>query len=252
MGYNYAISDSANLTLKNKATGNIELYTPYANKTSLEFSSDQVYANAKGSRAVRFDYNKQGTMNAEFEVFDLRWLSILLGGSWKTGADTQWVREVLTINASNTADLTDEPTVGSLALFTLETDLLAHKTEQTVGTPATNEDEYSIATKTVTFNATSCPENTKVVAYYYKASTATTEVFEIKTVDFPVAYEIIGQTMMTRKDNGVTEYIEFNCPNAKPQGAATVTMEAGGVTTLSAVFDLFGDASDNMCVIKNL
>jgi len=252
MGFNYAISDAANLTVIDKATSNILLYTPYANQTSLEFSSEQVYANAKGARAVRFDYNKQGTMTAEFEVFDLKWLSILLGGSWATGADTEWVREVLTVDGSQEATLTDAPTAGSLVIFLLEADLLAHGTEQTVGTPATNPDEYSIVTQTLTMNATSCPEGTQIVAYYYKASAATTEKFEIKFDDYPTSVEIIGQTMMARKDTGVTEYVEFNCPNAKAQGNATITMEAGGVTSLSAVFDLFQDENNNMCVIKNL
>lgn len=68
MGFNYAISDSANFYLKEKKTGQIALYTKYANSTSTEFTSEQIYANAKGTRAVRFDYNKQGTMTVALEV----------------------------------------------------------------------------------------------------------------------------------------------------------------------------------------
>ncbi len=186
MSFNYAISDAANLTLKENSTKNIVLYTPYANTTNMEFSSEQVYAMAKGSRAVRFDYNKTGQLVCELEVFDLKWISILLGGAWATGAVEIAKREVLTVSGTNTVTLASTPTTGSLAVFKLKADNLSHDVEQTAGTPASNPNEYSISTDTITFNSTSCPENTKVVVYYLVDSEATAETIEIKSTDFPV------------------------------------------------------------------
>ena len=250
---NYAIADSANFRLKEKATSNIVLYTPYANQTNMEFTTEQVYAMAKGSRAVRFDYSKQGQLVCELEVFDLKWISIILGGAWSTGSVDNAKREVLTVSASNTATLAATPTVGSLAVFKLKADNISHDTEQTAGTPATNPDEYSIATDTITFSSASCPEGTKVVVYYLIASAITAETIEIKSSEFPVSYEIIGDTMMARKHDGVTEYVQFTCPNAKPLGNLTLSMNAtGSVTNLSATFDLFPDENDNMVVITKL
>jgi len=252
MSFNYAISDSANLRLREKSSGNIVLYTPYANNTTSEFSSEQVYANAKGARAVRFDYNKQGKLTCEFEVFDLRWISILLGGSWKDGSVSLNVREVLTANASHTLTLTEAPLPGSLAVFKLKSDKLSHDQEQVLAENTTAENTYTMADKVITLNSTTGTEGEVFVVYYLKASDATSETIHIKTNDYPVSYEVVGDTMMVRKHDGVTEFIQFTCPNAKPQGALTLTMQAGGVTSLSAVFDLFGDENDDMMVITKL
>ena len=193
MGFNYAIADAANLRLKEKSTGNIVLSTPYANTTTAEFSSEQVYANAKGSRAVRFDYNKQGKLTCEFEVFDLKWISILLGGAWSTGVVDIAQKDVLSASATNTITLTGTPNASSLAIFKLQADNIGHDAEQTVGTPGTTPNTYSISGTTVTLNATTAPEGTKFVCYYLKDSAATAETLNIKTTEFPISYEIIGE-----------------------------------------------------------
>lgn len=252
MSFNYSFSDSANLTIKSNTTNNIVLYTPYANDTSLEFSSDQVYANAKGARAVRFDHNKQGKLTTELEVFDLQWISILLGGSWAEGVVDISGRDSLTASATNTIELSATPKTGSLVIFSLKADNIAHKTKQTVGTPATNVDEYSISDTTVTLNSTTAPEGTAFVAYYLKDSESTAETIHIKTNEFPVSYEITGDAMMARKHDNVIEYVQYTLPNAKPLGNITLSLKAGSVTSLSAVFDLFGDENNDMAVITKL
>jgi len=252
MGFNYAIADAANLRLKEKSTGNIVLSTPYANTTTAEFSSEQVYANAKGSRAVRFDYNKQGKLTCEFEVFDLKWISILLGGAWSTGVVDIAQKDVLSASATNTITLTGTPNASSLAIFKLQADNIGHDAEQTVGTPGTTPNTYSISGTTVTLNATTAPEGTKFVCYYLKDSAATAETLNIKSTEFPVSYEVIGDTMMARKYDGVTEFVQFKCPNAKPLGNITITMQASGVTNISAVFDLFPNEDNDMMILTKL
>lgn len=251
MGFNYAISDSANFHLKNNETKQIELYTKYANSTTAEFTSEQVYALAKGSRAVRFDYNKQGTLNVSLQCFDLKWISILLGGTWNKGAESIAQRDVLIADATNQITLTASPETGSLVIYKLAEDNIGHLEEQTEGDP-TNENEYSIAGDVITLNTTTAPEGAKFVAYYLKDSDVTAETIHIKTDEYPVSYEIFGKTMLKRKDNNTIEYIKFRCPNAIPQGQMTFTMEAGGVTTVEANFDLFGDSNDDMMVITKI
>ena len=249
---NYAIADSANLRLKNKTTGNIDLYTPYANNTSTEFTSQQLYANAKGTRSVRFDYDKQGKLNCEFEVFDLKWISILLGGTWAAGVTNIAQRDVLYASAANKITLSATPKAGSLAIFKLKADKVGHDQPQVLGTPASEPNSYSISLLEVTLNATTAPTGTAFVAYYLKDSAATAETISIKSSEYPVSYEVIGDTMMTRKHDGVTEYIQFNCPNAKPLGNLTITMQKTGATNISAIFDLFPDENDSMMTITKL
>ena len=252
MSFNYAISDSANLRIREKSTGNIVLYTPYANNTSAEFTSEQVYANAKGARAVRFDHNKQGQLMCEFEVFDLKWIAILLGGSWSTGVVSVAQRDVLTASGTNTITLTGTPKSGSLAIFKLKADNLEHDVEQVLTTATLAANKYTITGSVVSLFADSAPAGTKFVAYYLKDSASTAETISIKTDEYPVSYEVIGDTMMARKHDGVTEFIQFKCPNSKPLGNLTLTMQKGGVTNLSATFDLFGDENNDMMVLTKL
>lgn len=266
MGFNYAISDAANLTLIDNKSKNIVLYTKYANQTNLEFTSDQIYAMAKGVRAVRFDHNKAATMNCEFEVFDLKWLSVLLGGSWKKATDLAVREEIVIAGVEDVPTLTDiklsgEPVAGSLSIFKLLEDGVGHGDELPVkstgeGAPLVyyeiTDNKISI-TDDITTPTIAIGD--KFVAYYIKeldSSTTAAEVIEIKTDEYPVAYTIIGDTMMKQKHSNVMEYIQFKCGNATPRGAVTLTMQAGGVTTLSAVFDLMGDADNNFVTITKL
>ena len=56
----YALKDCANLRVESASTGKVALYVNYAKTTSLEFSSDQVFAMNKNVKAVRFDSNREG------------------------------------------------------------------------------------------------------------------------------------------------------------------------------------------------
>ncbi len=250
-----AISDAANLTLINNTTGNVELYTPYANKTNIEFSSEQIYALAKGVRAVRFDYGKTGKLDCEFEVFELKFISILLGGAWTKGKYEYAIRETQTVSSTNTITLDNTPKTDSLAIFKVnKDDMYVHDEEQTayIGTDDIPVNKYKIADKVVTFNATSCPKDTKVVAYYLLDTVKDTERLEIKEDEYPDSYTVIGDAMLARKADGVKEFIQFKCGNAKPLGQLTLTLEAGGVTNLVATFDLMADGYGNFMTITKI
>jgi len=250
----HAISDAANLTLIDNTTGTVVLYTPYANKTSIEFTSEQVYAHAKGVRAVRFDHGKSGKLDCEFEVFELKFISVLLGGSWTPGKVDIATREFFTVDTTPAIVLGADPKDKSLALFKLKADEIAHEMELVLDTAdeGVAEGKYKISGKNITLNATTCPKGTLIAAYYMKDSLVTAERLAIKADEYPVSYTVIGDTMMKQKHTGVNEYIQFQCNNSKPLGQLTFTLEAGGVTNIVATFDLFGDASNNLMTITKL
>jgi hypothetical protein len=202
----------------------------------------------KGVRAIRWDKNREGTLKLTAEIFDLKWLSILLGSDVVTGATGVAVREVLTVASSKVA-VKDAPKAGSIAVFTLEADLMTHKKEQTAGTPVTTPDTYSIASKDITLNATSCPDGTKVAVYYLMDSTATAKKFEVKIDKYPVNYEIYLKTYI-RDTDGVDRFLQVQVPNCKPKSTASISMTADNPTTLNMEFDLFADASNNMAIFS--
>ncbi|REK76307.1 hypothetical protein [Paenibacillus paeoniae] len=245
---NYGIKDAANLTIRKKSDKGIFLYTPYANVTTNEWTSDQVYANVKGSRAIRWDNNKQGKLTVSLEVFDLKWLAMLAGADWSKGKTDMFVRKELTADAANSITLPSTPKAGSVSIFQLLDDKVTHAEEQLVGDPTQNENEYSLTGQKITLNAATAPENAVFVVYYQAETAVTAKTLEIKANKHPEAFEIIGDTFIRPKDGGEDEFVQMFYPNARPVSNFTITMDSGNVTNLEIVFDLFPDADQNLAV----
>lgn len=237
---NYGIKDAANLTVINKSTGKVFLYTPYANTTTNEWTSSQTYANAKGSRAIRWDHDKQSTLVVNMEVFDLKWLAMLAGSNWETGAADIFKREVL-VASSGKLTLAAAPKAGSLSVYKLAVDNVSHGDEQLPGTPATDEDTYSISAQELTLNAASAPDGAKFVVYYQTASAATASKISFKAEKYPESYEIIADAMIRSKETGVDEYVQMRFGNTRPIPNFTITMDAANVSSLEITFDVFAD-----------
>lgn len=240
----FAIKDSANLSLQSKATGKPVLYADYATQTVNEWTSDRVYAMSKSTRAVAFDSNKQSTLVVSMEIFDLKWLAILCGQDFVTGATSVFKRDVLTVDATNKASVTETPLGSSMTVFKLESDMLTHGVEQTVGTPATTVNTYSITAQELTFNATSCPTGTKVVVYYAYTSEATSKKLTFSSVKFPENYTIVSDTMIRDLD-GIDKFVQLTYLNVKPQPNFTLTLSATDIATLEITFDVLKDSSSD-------
>lgn len=240
----YGIKDAANLTIKSNTTNKVVLYTDYCNDTSIDFTSDTVYAMKKGVKVIGWDANREASLKTSMQVFDLAWVAMLMGSEMATGVTELNKREVLTVTSAS-ATLTDTPKSGSLSIFKLDSDGITQLTEQTVGTPASQINTYSIATRTLTFNATTWATDGKIVAYYLLDSAATARSFTVKSNTFPSGYSIIGNTTI-RSDSNVDKVIEFQLPNVKPKSNMSLTFSSDDVTTLEIEWDIFANTDNEM------
>lgn len=243
----FAIKDSANMTFKNKATGKPLMFADYATVTTNSWEAERIFAMSKSTRAIGFDHSKTSTLSVTMEIFELKMLAFLNGeDGFTTGTTNVFKREVLTASATNTITLTDTPLASSLSIFKLESDNLSHGKEQTVGTPATNPDEYSISAKVVTLNSTTAPEGTKFVVYYAMTSAVTAQTLTFSANKFPKNMEVIFDTQIRDLD-GVDKYVQIYYPNVQPQANFTLTLSATEIATLELTFDVYKDSdSDNM------
>lgn len=245
----YAIKDACDVFLLNRSNRKPVLYSDYANSTNLAFTSERTFARAKGVNKIAFDHNREGSFSMEFEVFDLAWLSVLLGATDAKETRSFIEREVLTVEAMNKVSLANEPKTGSLAIFTLDRDKRTHLVEQTLGETATEPETYSITGKDITFNATSCPEGTLVVAYYMLDNETPTRTFRIASDKFAENYVIIGKTEI-KNEFGELEFMDLEITNCIPKSDIEITMSTDGVTNLSAEFDLLADENNEMAIIS--
>ena len=243
---NYAIADAGDIILTRNETGKVVLYSPYANSMNLSFTSSQIYAMANGSRAVRFDYGREATLACSFEVFDLKWLSILLSdGSvgWTEGANELVTRYTTTIVSGNNT-LPDTP-IGAVQVFYLAEDNVGDDGEFELVASAPTVGQYAISGSDLTFNV--ADEGSKISTYFVRATDATTKTLTIPASEFPTAYSIDAVTEMKAKYNGVPEDMNIKIRNAVPQSDFTINFSETEVTTLDVTFDIFADENDNLC-----
>lgn len=245
----FGIKDSANLTVISNATNKVVLYANYCNKTDISFTANTVYAMKKGVKAIGWDNQREGSLATEFQVFDLKWLGLLMGSEFTTGITTLNKREVLSVTSAS-ATLAAAPKAGSLTIFKLDTDGITQLVEQTVGTPATTPNTYSVAGTAVTLNATTWATDGKIVAYYLVDSEATAQTFKVTATDFPSGYTIIGDTKI-KSDSNVEKMVQFRMNNVKPKSNMTLSMNSDDVTTLSIEWDIFADTNNDMFTFKN-
>lgn len=244
----YGIKDSANIIMKTKADDKIFLRSPYATVSTSEWTADTVYAMDKTSRAIRWDSNRQAQVKFSFEIFELKWLSVLAGSSFVTGATNILKAEYLTTaGATPTITLAATPVSGSIAVFTVNTDGMTHKAEMTSGTPSSTLATYSWDSgKIITLNATTCPAGTAMVVYYMETTAATAQTLTISADAFPANYEIYMDTYIRDRDTGVDSYVQWHYTNVKPMSNFTITNSAADKTTLEVNFDVFKDSNGNM------
>ncbi|MBU5483470.1 hypothetical protein KQI86_03955 [Clostridium sp. MSJ-11] len=232
------IKDSANVTLKRKGKDGVSktvLYADYCNETSFDIKSNAVYATKKGVKKISWITSTDGILKLSAEVFDLKWIPILLGSDFKEGIQNVLTREVLTIE-NGKVELKDTPKDGTLELFVLGRDLISHEKELVEG-QITNPDTYGITLKTIDFNSGSQPDGTKVVAFYLPTTMPNGKSFKVKASCEPSSYEIYGDTHV-RDEDGIDKFFHFYVPNAKPKSELQLTMSAANVTKLDMQFDL--------------
>lgn len=234
----FGIKDSANFTVKYKSganKGKVFLYSDYATVATNEWTSEQVYAKSKNVNAIRWDYGRASTLKVDMEIFDLKWIAMLFGTEFVTGAKDILKREVLTLAEDKTASLAGTIKEGSLTVYKLEEDGITNGDELVLTTG------YTIADKKIT--VTSGNKGDKIVAYYLEAK-ENAQTLTINADKYPENFEIIGDTMI-RNTGGEDKFVQINYLNVKPKSQFTLTLDASNITTLSAEFDILKDTGSS-------
>lgn len=131
----YGMKDAANLIAVDLATGIPALYIDYANATSSEWSAESVYANKKGSRAIRWDDAREGTLTVDTELFDFGLLAMVMGSNIKDGSENIFTRNAGALTADRTITLSAEGQVDDKTVSVIK---LRGNTNEHEGLPLVN------------------------------------------------------------------------------------------------------------------
>ena len=236
---NYSINEALNVVLKKK--GVPVLFSDYANSSGLEFSSDSVYAKAKGVDTIRFDKNRKSTVKFEFQIFNMEYVALFLGANQTKGTTNINKTETCKVGASNKFSVQGTPVVGSLIAFTTEEDGRTHKE---LLTTTVSGSEVTIT------KPTSIPEGTPVIAYYLTVAGEGTVVTTINANKFGEEFEIIGETV-SKNILGELVPIEFEIFRAVPQGNISLSF-GDDVSTLSVTFDILPNTNKDLVDVKEI
>jgi hypothetical protein len=235
------IKEVLNLEIYNYATGVPLFYADYASNTSIESKAERLdLRGGQGNyKLLSFDHTKDMTMKMELPLVDLQFIATLTGRPLVIGTQNVPNRQVLLASAGNTITLASTPVSDTLKIYTLLGDRDVG-VEQVAGTPASNVNEYSIASGTVvTLNATTAPSGTKFVASYKYASPVTTKRMTFSADRFAPYLRIIGTGIVSDQVEGQDYPTKFEVLKGKPKNDFTITMMSTEATKLDITIDLY-------------
>ena len=118
----YGMKDAANMILFDLKTGRPVMFIDYANATSSEWTSEAVYASAKGVRAIRWDGDKQGTLTVDTELFSLELLALVMGSDVEKGTQGVIQRQGFTLDSTRTYDFGTGKNIVNESVFVVPVD----------------------------------------------------------------------------------------------------------------------------------
>jgi len=242
----YGLKDCANLTVKSKDTDKVVLYTDYAKTSTIEFTSESIYAYNKNTKAVRWDKSREGTFKTTMEIFNMSIIAMLFGSDLENKS-VPFMKRVVCPVKDGKAVIESEYDIkaGTLAVFKLDTsDMKSNLEEQLPGTPESEENTYSITGKNLTLSSDTFPDNSEYVVCYFMTD-AEAQTFMVDDVAFPGGYVIYGDTALRNTDQH-DEFVQFELLNVKPQSNVTLAMDVDNACSLEVTWDIMSDTDGNM------
>lgn len=235
----FALKDACDVLITSRTTNKPFLYADYLNSCSLSVSSEAVFARAKGMNKITFDGAKTGTFTMETEIFEIKYLALILGGQVTTETGNFAKRFVGTVDSQGKIVLPEKPVTGSISTFVLGRDNKEHVKEITT---APSVDGSNTLTYGTGLNA---PTQSEKIAIYYLTEVPSATKIKVTDAVNSDAFKIEGITAI-RNEFNEDELFQLRIFNAKPQTNAELTLSAENVSSFSATFDLMVDENNEM------
>jgi hypothetical protein len=238
MGKQFAIKEVVNTWLSKYTDDSPICYVDYASDSSFSFESERL--DIRGGQGnfllCSMDHTKKGTFKLDMPLVDLGFLAQLTGQAITLGTANIPTREVLTV-ASGAVHLAATPVSGTLSVYILSNGR-DYGTEQTSGSSAVLN-QYTLSGQTVTLNATSCADASRVICEYDYAAPATTNTITFTANNFPEYMKINGIGLWYDEYAGTNKTVVFEVMKAKPKPNFSITQKSTEATMLSMEFDLY-------------
>ena len=148
----FALRDAGDFTFYNIQTGKAIVTLDTIKSASMDFTGETTYARGGfgNPKLVGFSSNREGNLGLQDALFDNNAIAMLTGNPLKSGAKDIDYKEVKAVT-SNKISLSKTPKGAIVSVYKVNPDG-TNGTEYTLGTPASNPTEFSVAGKDLTFN----------------------------------------------------------------------------------------------------
>lgn len=243
MSNSFAIKEVLDYTVETynaSGRGDILFHVNYAGTSNIETTAERLsIRGGQGNyKIIDLDHTADTMFNSTLPIVDVEALATKLGVSVVTGAKAVPEEKILIASASNELTLPSTPLGNTLKIYKVENERDVRE-EQTVGSPATNPNEYSITGDVVTLNATTGAEGTKFLVSYDYTSGVNAQNIKITANDFPSFITIRGKGIVDDDQAGKKMPITFVIHKAKVQPNFTLTMESTAATELEFNCDCY-------------
>lgn len=234
----YALKDACNVFLYERSNNNKPfMYSDYLNSAALAIEGETVFAKAKGMNKIAFEGSKTATFTMETEVFEFKYLALLLGGKMTKGTADISKRHVATVGADKSVTIPGKAIANSISVFKVERDNKTHISEVTSSPTQTASGEDTKLTWTAGV------EVGDSIAVYYLVRMNNATKINISDEINNESFKIVGITSI--KDEFSEESLfQFELFNAKAQVNAELTLSADAVSSFSAKFDVLLDENN--------
>jgi len=223
----WAIRDAGEATFFSLVDGHAVVTLPTLKTSGVETKGTTVYSRGGRGNAkiVGFSSDREATCKLQDAIFDNNAIAMLTGNDVVAGVKKIDVHEIITVT-SNKASVTNTPVGAIISVYKVNPDG-TNGEEYTLGTPATNALEYSIAVKELTFN-TAVANDTKFRVYYYANTDITAKTIEVSSDMFGGSFKIVIDVLVVDEYTKEAFQGQLIIPNGKFEDNFNLSFAATG------------------------
>jgi len=223
----WAIRDSGEASFFSLVDGHAIVTLPSLKTTGVETTGTTVYARGGRGNAklVGFSSDRESKLKLQDAIFDNHAVAMLTGNDIVTGVHKVDIHEIIT-TTSDTATLTNTPVGAIISVYKVNTDG-TNGTEYTLGTPATGALEFSLSSKTLTFNSATV-DGTKFRVYYYANTDATAKTVKVTSDMFGGSFKVVIDVLVVDEYTKAAYQGQLIIPNGKFEDNFNLAFAATG------------------------
>jgi hypothetical protein len=223
----FAIKEAGIASFFDLTTGKAIVTLATLKTSGVETTGDTVYATGGRGNAklVGFSTNRAAKITLQDAIFDNKAIAMLTGNDLAAGVKKVDRNEIQSIT-SNTLTLAKTPQGAIVSVFKLNPDG-TNGQEYTLGTPASNATDYSVAGKVLTFH-TSVVNGTQFRIYYQVNTASDAKSMKVSSDQFGKTFRVTLDVLVVDEFTKAAFQGQLRIPNAKFEDNFNLSFAADG------------------------